>query len=254
MKRIFLILVLPLILFFSREAFPQTLPVSVGSWFGALSGGGSLSGSSANTLGGPGHFSVGLSSGLVRPSVFGADYTAAAVNGILSLGILKGTDFGPAVHGVGSLDVYVRAGSMYLNAVHSSNTGLIGAGVRLGILRNSILAPAVSVSLGYQKTGNLSMKLRSNIQALLNPEAEISTTAFRIEASKNFFLFTPFAGVGVNRNKAKISVAGLKVEGSENDAVYYGGVEWNFLLLRVGLEVGHTGEDTFGTLGARITL
>ena len=254
MKRILIILVLPLSLFLSREAFPQTLPESVGSWFGALSGGGSLTGSSANTLGGLGHFSVCLSAGLVRPSLIGADYTAGAVSGILSLGILEGTDFGPAVHGVGSLDVYVRAGSMYLNAVHSTNADLIGAGVRLGILRNSILAPAVSVSLGYQKTGDLTMRLGPASQALLNPEAEISTTAFRIEASKNLFVITPYAGVGVNRNKAKISVAGVKIEGSENDAVYYGGVEWNILLLRLGLEVGHTGEDTFATLGARITL
>ncbi|MFH1070704.1 MAG: hypothetical protein V1794_13900, partial [Candidatus Glassbacteria bacterium] len=77
---------------------------------------------------------------------------------------------------------------------------------------------------------------------------------FRAEVSKNLFVVTPYAGLGANRNNAKLRILGLGTERTETDAVYYAGIEWNILLLRIGVELGRTGDQTYGTLGTRLTL
>ena len=77
---------------------------------------------------------------------------------------------GPGVHGIGSLDVYVKAGQMFFNGDEgTTDLGHVGGGVRLGILRNSITSPAISVSVGYHKTGTLDSDQNFPLDKLIHP-------------------------------------------------------------------------------------
>jgi len=256
MKKISLLLSLLYILSYQHSALAQLaeIGVSESTWLGGLIAGGNTSLSSANTLGGWGHFSFGVSGALSRPSMLGNTATASSISTILRIGAFKGLRLGPSVHGLGSLDLFLRLGRVNLNGLISEQSNIWGTGARIGILRNSIITPAVSVSAGYHSMGKMPFGSVWNPAIPATQEAEFSTTSFRIDVSKNLFVITPLAGIGVNRNRHAYWTNGIKVEQTKNESVFYTGVEWNFLLLKLGLEVGRTGGDTFGTMGLRLAL
>ncbi len=222
------------------------------SWFGALSAGGNVVSASANTLGGLGRFSFGVNGTYIRPDVATDEFNAGGYSAVLRLGILKGTTLGPGLHGIGSLDFYVKAGQMFLNGEVPTNAAHVGGGVRLGILRNSINSPAISVTAGYHKTGGLKI-VRLGID-MFTPEVKISTWAFRADISKNLFVITPYAGLGVNISSIDVTGSGVTWDGDKTQSVYYGGLEWNLMILHLGLEIGRSGREAYGTLGARISM
>ena len=222
------------------------------SWFGALSAGGNVVSASANTLGGLGHFSFGLNGTYIRPDVDTDEFNAGGYSAVLRLGILEGATLGPGLHGVGSLDFYIKAGQMFLNGREATNVPHVGGGVRLGILRNSINSPAISVTAGYHKTGGL--KIVRLPMDPFTPEVEVSTWVLRADISKNLFVITPYAGLGVNISSIDVKDFAESWDGNETEPVYYGGLEWNLMILHLGLEIGRSGGETYGTLGARIGL
>jgi len=244
-----------------------------GATLGVLLSGGNLTASSANTLGGWGHISLGISGALSHPSFRIGNVSSGSVAGILRTGVLEGLDLGPIVHGLGSTDIYLRLGTLITNGRQSSGVPFWGLGTRIGILRNSILSPAVSLSAGYHKTGKFGLAA-----VIYGPhpgprEAEVSTWSLRCDISKNFFFLTPVAGIGLNHNSIKSTDSGIRYQGGPpgqnpftkyfapegfeatgSDLVYYAGVEWNFFLMRLGLELGRTGGETFGGLGLRLAI
>ncbi len=222
------------------------------SWFGALSAGGNIVSAGANTLGGLGHFSFGIDGTYIRPDVVSDEFNAGGYSAVLRLGILKGTTLGPGLHGIGSLDFYVKAGQMFLNTEVPTNAAHVGGGVRLGILRNSINSPAISVTAGYHKTGGL--KIVRVPMDMFAPEIKVSTWAFRADISKNLFVITPYAGLGVNISSIDVTGSGISWDGDQTESVYYGGLEWNLMILHLGLEIGRSGKEAYGTLGARISM
>jgi hypothetical protein len=247
-------LVLILTLIFTAGLWAQTVSDrEYQSWFGAIAAGGSTVGASANTLGGLGHFSLGLNGTYVRPDLEGDDFNAAGYSAILRLGLLEGAFMGPGLHGIGSVDVYLKAGQMFANALESTDVGHVGGGVRIGILRNSITSPALSVTVGYHKTGNLKV-IKTPLDQLNPPDVEVSTWAIRADISKNLFVVTPYAGLGVNTSDVDVSGSGVNWNGDETEGVFYGGVEWNIMLLHLGVEIGKTGGELYGTLGGRFAL
>ncbi len=256
MKKIALFLSLLCILSFQHIAIAQLpeIRVSESAWLGGLIAGGNASLSSANTLGGWGHFSFGVSGALSRPSMLGNTATASSVSALLRIGAFKGLRLGPGVHGLGSLDLFLRLGRVNLNGLNSERSNIWGTGARIGILRNSIITPAVSVSVGYHSMGKMPFGSVWSHAIPATQEAEFSTTSFRIDVSKNLFVVTPIAGIGANRNRHTYWSGGIKVKQTKSESVFYGGVEWNFLLLKLGLEVGRTGGDTFGTMELRLAL
>ncbi len=221
-------------------------------WFGALSAGGNVVSASANTLGGLGHFSFGIDGSYLRPDLDGDDFNAGGYSAVLRLGITEGATLGPGMHGVGSLDFYLKAGQMFLNGKKATDVAHVGGGVRLGILRNSITSPAISVTAGYHKTGGLKIfKLPTELHA---PEVEVSTWALRADISKNLFVITPYAGLGINLSNIDATGSGIKWDDDKTETVFYGGLEWNLMILHLGLEIGRSGGETYGNLGARIAL
>ncbi|MBW7996979.1 MAG: hypothetical protein FVQ81_10520 [Candidatus Glassbacteria bacterium] len=246
-------LVLTLLVFLSAEGVrAQTKYEGSSGWFGALSAGGNIVSASANTLGGLGHFSLGVDGTYLRPDVDSDEFNAGSYSAVLRLGILEGTTLGPGIHGVGSLDVYFKAGQMFLNGEVPTDVAHVGGGVRLGILRNSINAPAISVTAGYHKTGGL--KIIALPTDLLAPDIEFSTWALRADISKNLFVVTPYAGIGVNISAIEVSDTGANWSRDESEGVFYGGLEWNLLVLHLGIEIGKSGGEVYGKLGGRLTL
>ncbi|MBN2288039.1 MAG: hypothetical protein JXQ83_01815 [Candidatus Glassbacteria bacterium] len=256
----------------TKILYPEVELEKKGPVLGVLVSGGSLTASSANTLGGLGHFSLGLSGSLSNPSFKGSPRGAKVSSGsaaaVLRAGILEGATLGPGLHGLGSLDLYLRLGNLATNGWEEDNAVFWGVGTRIGILRNSILSPAVSLSAGYHRTSELSLA-----EVIYGPlpgpkDVGISTWSVRCDVSKNFFFLTPIAGVGFNHNRFKsppgaapagtnpakvyFNPAGFTV--STTDLVYYAALEWNLFLLRLGLELGRTGGDTFGSLNIRLAL
>jgi hypothetical protein len=222
-------------------------------WFSAVAAGGSVVGAGANTLGGLGHFSIGVTGTYVRPDLESDDFSAGGYSAILRLGLLEGATMGPGIHGIGSLDVYLKAGQMFFNGEEGTDAGHVGGGVRLGILRNSITSPALSISVGYHKTGTLEV-IKTPLDKLNTPEVEVSTWAFRADISKNLFVITPFAGIGFNSSDLDVRGNVTHWDRNDTEAVYYGGLEWNLTLLHLGLEIGKSGGEFYGTIGGRIAL
>ncbi|MEA2063930.1 MAG: hypothetical protein U9P14_09555 [Gemmatimonadota bacterium] len=240
-----------------------------GRSLGVLISGVNLTGSSANTLGGWGHFSVGVTGALSHPSFLKGNVSSGSVVAVLRAGLTEGMILGPGLHGVGSIDIYLRLGTLRANGRQSADTDIWGLGTRIGILRNSILTPAVSISAGYTRTGSFGLS-----EVIHGPypgprDADISTLSIRCDVSKNLFFLTPMAGIGFNRTRIEgaasanvpsgkypyatyFSLAGYEV--TRTDAVYYAGVEWNFFLFRLGLEVGRTGGETIGSTSLRLSL
>jgi hypothetical protein len=252
MKRFVKLAVVVFALFAAAGLRAESEYDNTAGWFGALSAGGNVVSASANTLGGLGHFSFGIDGTYLRPDLETDEFNAGGYSAVLRLGILEGTTLGPGMHGVGSLDFYVKAGQMFLNGKKPTDVAHVGGGVRLGILRNSITSPAISVTAGYHKTGGL--KIAKLPTELYSPEVEVSTWALRADISKNLFVITPYAGLGINLSNIDATGSGIKWDGDETETVYYGGLEWNLMILHLGLEIGRSGGETYGNLGARIAL
>lgn len=222
------------------------------NWFGILTAGGNVAGGGANTLGSMGHFSIGLDGSVVRPGISGEDYTAGGYSAVVRLGVMSGFTLGPGLHGTGSLDFFLKGGQMFLNADIPTDVGHLGGGARLGILRNSILAPAVSVTVSYHTTSNL--QIITNRADILKPSADFSTWAVRADISKNLFFITPYAGAGFNTSEIEVTTSGARTADDKTREIFYGGVEWNIMILHLGAEIGRSGGDTYGKVGARIAL
>ena len=240
----------------SGAARPQSssLSASRSGWIAGVTNSGNITASNANTLGGWGHFSLGVDASLAHPKVAGTPVTASAVSATLCTGILKGRNLGPVVHGLGSLDFYFKTGRLTVNGRNSESSGLWGTGVRLGVLRNSIITPAVSLSLGYNSSGEMPLERALSYGIISSPKSNFSSLALRLDVSKNFFWLTPFAGVGINRNRMEQKIGSVRAETKATENIGYAGVEWNLFLFRIGLELGRTGEELFGSLGVRLAI
>ncbi len=222
------------------------------TWLGGLITGGSLAGSSANTLGGLGHFSAGLSGSVSTDPYDNYSLSSGSVSGVLALGILEGSRLGPAVHGILSVDAFLRVGKLTVNGLGSDGAAFWGLGGRVGILRNSILTPAVSVSFAHHETGEIG--LGGRIFGAANPvETDLSVNSFRVDVSKNLFVFTPYGGFGANRVSEERGAGSVVATLEKSESVAYGGLEWNILVLRLGLEVMRTAGETIGMANVRVT-
>jgi hypothetical protein len=86
---------------------------------------------------------------------------APALAATASVGIFPGIDLLPMVGGIGSIDLLGSATWLPLRVAGiegvgtGTSSGSLGGGVRLGLLRESFVAPGVSASLMYRRLGQL---------------------------------------------------------------------------------------------------
>ena len=200
----------------------------------ALAGGNATLGQ-GSTLGGFGHFSIGLRVNAFQGSLpqvgsFTQSTNGAQRNGALptkdqwiglptadaAIGIFGGIPLG--VTNVGGIDALVSAS--YVPNVDDTNIKVtpesniqVGYGARIGLLSESIVVPGVSVT--YLKrdlptttiigsTGNNSLRV-SNLS--------VKTTAWRVVASKSFLLFSFAAGAGKDKYDGAADIQGTVATG-----------------------------------------
>ncbi len=195
----------------------------------ALAGGNATLGA-GSTLGGLGHFSVGI-----RGNVFNGDlpqisnFPTPGTNGstkrilpsksqVLGLptadaaiGVFGGLPFG--LTNVGGVDVLVSAA--YIPSFGDSTSDVkvkpdqnlqIGYGVRVGLLSESIIVPGVSVTYIKRDLPNTAISGKSTNLDVNITNAKVETSAWRITASKSFLLFGVVVGGGQDKYKEGASI------------------------------------------------
>src|SRR5687768_3223936 len=194
----------------------------------ALAGGAPTLGQ-AGSLGGLGHFSVGVRVNAVMGDLPQIQDVPLSVQGAqrstyplekqiiplptadLAIGLFGGLPLG--VTSVGGLDLLVSAS--YLPEFEADNIKVevdgssikVGFGARLGLLEESLLVPGVSVSYLQRDLPKINMTARSGGDSLQVRDLDVQTTSWRIMASKSFFMFGAAAGFGKDRYESSTSIS-----------------------------------------------
>jgi len=158
----------------------------------------------ANTLGGLPHFNV--TAGINLRSVTFKDpddpenneeWTAGAISFEGRVGLFKGKSIAPTIGGVGSADLLFRLAFYPMgNDDSTSFVPLVGIGLKLGVIRESLTTPAISITAQYTGSSKFELSDSSGTYA----EFTMKVLSFRTDVSKNLFIVTPYAGVGFNIN------------------------------------------------------
>jgi len=186
----------------------------------ALTGGNATLGQ-GSTLGGFGHFSIGVrlnafQSSLPQVQSFTQSTSGAQKNPALltkdqwvglptadaAIGLFGGIPLG--LTNVGGVDVLVSAA--YVPTVTSGSVSVtpkqnlqIGYGVRVGLLSESIVVPGVSFTYLKRDLPTTSITGASGNNLLSVNNLTVNTTAWRVVASKSLLLFSFAAGGGMDK-------------------------------------------------------
>lgn len=203
----------------------------------ALAGGNATLGV-GSTLGGLGHFSIGVRGNAFQGSLpqvdkFTQSTSGAQKNGALpskdqwlglptadaAIGVLSGIPLG--LTNVLGLDVLVSAS--YVPTVSSGTVSVtpsqnlqIGYGVRLGILQESIVVPGVSVTYLKRDLPTTTITGTTNNNTLSVKNLTVNTAAWRVVASKSLLLFSFAAGGGMDTYDQSADISAV-VNGSFNN-------------------------------------
>ncbi len=191
----------------------------------SVTGGNAILGQ-GGTLGGLGHFSVGLRGNIVQgslPQVNSAPITVGAAQrgaydtktqiiGLptadLALGLFKGLPLG--ISNVGGVDLLVSAS--YLPEFNGSGVQVrvpngslkLGFGARVGILQESLLVPGISVTYLRRDLPTVNITATApgplaETDSLLISDLKVQTNAWRVVASKSLLFFGVAVGAGQDR-------------------------------------------------------
>ena len=197
----------------------------------ALAGGNATLGQ-GSTLGGIGHFSIGLRANAFQGSVPEVQNYSQNTNGAkrnpalqtkdlwlglptadAAIGIFGGVPLG--LTNVGGIDALVSASYVpsYSNgtvSVTPESSVQFGYGVRVGLLSESILVPGVSFT--YLKrdlpTTQIVGVANNNTNSLKVSNLKVATSAWRVVGSKTFLLFGFAAGVGKDKYDQSADISG----------------------------------------------
>jgi hypothetical protein len=251
----------------------------------ALAGGNATLGS-GSTLGGPGHFSVGLRANFFQgdlpdveafptPNLNGrvqrtgdqALPTSSQLVGLVTadaaIGIFRGVPL--ALTNVGGIDLLLSAS--YIPSFGEASSSIqvkpdrnlqLGYGVRVGLLQESIVVPGLSFTFLKRDLPTTTMIGTSPELDVSVRDAKVKTSAYRIVASKNLLLFGLAGGIGQDRYSDEANVQGtvnslaLKSEviTLSQDLTrknYFLDLSVNFPLFKIIAEVGQVSGGTVDT-------
>ncbi|MBA2685369.1 MAG: hypothetical protein H0U66_12855 [Gemmatimonadaceae bacterium] len=241
--------------------------MQIGTW---VAGGNPTLGQ-GGTLGGLGHFAVGVRANVMKATIPKVDEInvqpgpPVATNipssdkwvGLpsvdVAVGIFKGFPVG--VTTIGGIDALVNVSYLPTytkNSIHvgaQDNKWNIGFGGRLGIIQESLLLPGVGVSYMIRDlpTAELSGEDNSGNTVTIS-DYKIRTKQWRLTASKKLLFLGLAAGVGQDKYDTKASLT-YNVDGNTPNAPialhisptrtnYFADLSFNLLLLRLVAEVG----------------
>ena len=192
----------------------------------ALAGGNATLGQ-GGTLGGPGHFSIGIrgnvfngdlpqvqdfpnpaTTGRQQRTGSGALPSESRILGLptadLALGIFRGVPLG--LTNVGGIDLLVSA--TYVPTIGDAGEDIqvkpdrnlqLGYGVRIGLLQESLVVPGVSFTYLKRDLPKTSITGEASNFDILITDAQVKTSAYRVVASKSLMVLGLAAGVGQDR-------------------------------------------------------
>jgi hypothetical protein len=201
----------------------------------ALTGGNATLGS-GSTLGGPGHFSLGLRANFFQgdlPDVAsfpapsgpgqvqrtGANALPASTTFIglptadAAIGVFRGVPL--PLTNVGGIDLLVSAS--YVPSFGDSTSDVriapdrnlqLGYGVRIGLLKESLVVPGVSFTFLKRDLPTTTITGSSPDLEISIEDAKVKTTAWRVVASKTLLTFGVAAGIGQDKYDNEATVAG----------------------------------------------
>jgi hypothetical protein len=247
----------------------------------ALAGGNATLGS-GSTLGGPGHFSVGLRANFFQgdlPDV--ASFPVPAASRVKRTGAdalptsssfvgLATADAAIGLYGgvplpltnVGGIDLLVSASYVPTFGDASSNVRIepdrslqLGYGVRVGLLKESLVVPGVSFTFLKRDLPTTTITGSSPQLEVSIQDAKVKTSAYRIVASKNLLAFGVAAGIGQDRYHDEATVQGtvkvppaselVSMSQSLTRTNYFVDLSANFPVFKL---VGEVGQVTGGTV------
>lgn len=188
----------------------------LGPQLGAVVAGGSPTQGISGTLGGPGHFSIGLRANGLRASLPQIDRVVPNTRGAqvstygiddqligyatadLGVGLFKGL----AGSGLGAIDCLVSAS--YLPTFHNENVDItepsgslkFGFGAKLGILSESGRRPGVAVSYLDRGLPTVTITGKSGDDRLILADLSVRARSWRLVAGKSFLFLGAGAGFG----------------------------------------------------------
>jgi hypothetical protein len=183
---------------------------------GTVLAGGNPTQGVSGTLGGIGHFSLGLRGNALSASIPGIDRVVPSTQGAevdtytldsrtvgfvtadLALGVFKGM----AVSGLGAIDLLVSAAYVpeYSNpsvqVTVPSGSLKLGFGAKVGVLKETALLPGISVSYLSRELPRVDITGRSGDDRLDLDEVRVKSTSWRAVAGKRFLFLGAGAGFG----------------------------------------------------------
>ena len=188
---------------------------------------------------------------------------AFGVTGSMALGLLEGFSLMPTVGGVFSLDLLASGSLFFLGEADGflGDEGVLSAGGRLGIFRESFTLPGVTVSAMHSFGQRVSWSGAEDGSAI---DTGISTTSVRATVGKDFFTYAVLGGVGWDwdRGELGVEVSDPTIPGGRGTAlmgglttrrtVYFAGVSITRLVFQFSVEGGWSGgyDELPGYLGA----
>lgn len=236
------------------------------------------------TLGGLGHFAIGVRANVMRSGTLPRlDQVTVSAGGaaaseidvddqILGLpavdaaiGIFRGFPLG--LTNIGGIDVLLSA--TFIPEVTSDNVAItvpggslkIGYGARIGLLQESLLIPGVGLSILKRDLPATTIVATTNDDRLEVRELETKTTAWRLTASKSLLLFGIAAGVGQDKFKTSATtfvnvsqtlppLSASKTIPFSQDLTrtnYFVDLSMNLLILKLTAEVGQVSGGDIAT-------
>lgn len=225
--------------------------------------------------------------GTERRAVLDGDpFFAPALRFTGAVGVFDGFSPVPTVGGLFSLDLVASGGWVFLpedRGFDGSAAGY-GAGVRVGILRESFTLPGISVSAARRWGGEVTLTGVGGAGAVV-PEAAFdpSVTSVRATVGKDVLAVGLLAGAGWDRYGGDLRIdSGLSSPGTapreaatdemaDSRFLVFGGASLNYLILQLSAELGWAGgmdpvpgrpaggfdpggSSWYGSVGARLTL
>ncbi len=252
----------------------------------AVAGGNAVLGQ-GGTLGGLGHFAIGVQTNIVKGNVPKFDNISTSINGaqqtdfnttvfpvpmpsaVAGIGLFGGLPLG--IVKVASLDAMVSA--IYIPSVTTNNVSLkpktpvqIGYGGRLGIVQETPVSPAVSVTFMERDLPTTTLSgTDGQSDTLTVRDLSLKTTAWRIVASKNFLILGLALGAGSDNYRGSTTVdvalspaSGCGQVGACSGTVaspafnitrtnYFGDLSLNMAIFHIVFEVGDVAGKTIST-------
>jgi hypothetical protein len=199
----------------------------------ALAGGNATIGQ-GSTMGGLGHFSVGIRGNVFNGTLPQVDKFTQSTNGArqsvlpsksqvlglptadAAIGIFKGLPL--ALTNILGIDALLSAS--YVPTINSDNVKItpqsnwnFGYGARVGLLSESIVVPGVAVTWIERDLPTTDIIGTSGGNSLTVADAKVKTSAWRIVASKSFIVFGLAAGVGQDSYDQSASISATVSQG-----------------------------------------